>query len=189
MQIKLNTMQFLHKPRGADFLLLWPCFWLTLYLSFCIISLVADLGAWCNGNTWVSKTFVEGSNPSAPADKQNPADIKPAGFFFCIGGNCFLLALGTTLGTTTHQGTILPLSVPLQWLRSLHPLYAVAPSRRGVYRYPRSCLSWNAPGVQTLPSHHSRQRSVKKHQCGGGCKEAHPSAHTAAVSLSIYGSV
>ena len=24
-------------------------------------------GAWCNGNTWVSKTFVEGSNPSAPA--------------------------------------------------------------------------------------------------------------------------
>ena len=24
-------------------------------------------GAWCNGNTWVSKTFVEGSSPSAPA--------------------------------------------------------------------------------------------------------------------------
>ena len=28
------------------------------------------IGAWCNGNTWVSKTFVEGSNPSAPAEKQ-----------------------------------------------------------------------------------------------------------------------
>ena len=25
------------------------------------------IGAWCNGNTWVSKTFVEGSSPSAPA--------------------------------------------------------------------------------------------------------------------------
>ena len=25
------------------------------------------VGAWCNGNTWVSKTFVVGSNPTAPA--------------------------------------------------------------------------------------------------------------------------
>ena len=24
---------------------------------------------WCNGNTWVSKTFVEGSSPSSPANK------------------------------------------------------------------------------------------------------------------------
>lgn len=32
-----------------------------------IMPFVADTGAWCNGNTWVSKTFVEGSNPSAPA--------------------------------------------------------------------------------------------------------------------------
>ena len=31
-----------------------------------IINLLSK-GAWCNGNTWVSKTFVEGSNPSAPA--------------------------------------------------------------------------------------------------------------------------
>ena len=28
------------------------------------------LGAWCNGNTWVSKTFVEGSSPSAPARRR-----------------------------------------------------------------------------------------------------------------------
>ena len=25
------------------------------------------VGQWCNGNTWVSKTFVEGSSPSCPA--------------------------------------------------------------------------------------------------------------------------
>ena len=30
------------------------------------------IGAWCNGNTWVSKTFVEGSNPSAPAKRKPP---------------------------------------------------------------------------------------------------------------------
>ena len=30
-------------------------------------SAVVNTGAWCNGNTWVSKTFVEGSSPSAPA--------------------------------------------------------------------------------------------------------------------------
>ena len=30
---------------------------------------VVHAGAWCNGNTWVSKTFVEGSNPSAPANR------------------------------------------------------------------------------------------------------------------------
>ena len=32
---------------------------------------VVTLGAWCNGNTWVSKTFVEGSNPSAPAKSES----------------------------------------------------------------------------------------------------------------------
>ena len=32
---------------------------------------VVALGAWCNGNTWVSKTFVEGSNPSAPAKSKS----------------------------------------------------------------------------------------------------------------------
>ena len=31
-----------------------------------------NIGAWCNGNTWVSKTFVEGSSPSAPA-KSSPS--------------------------------------------------------------------------------------------------------------------
>ena len=30
-------------------------------------NIAVALGAWCNGNTWVSKTFVEGSSPSAPA--------------------------------------------------------------------------------------------------------------------------
>ena len=30
------------------------------------------VGAWCNGNTWVSKTFVEGSSPSAPAKSKAP---------------------------------------------------------------------------------------------------------------------
>ena len=34
---------------------------------FAILLLVRNVGAWCNGNTWVSKTFVEGSSPSAPA--------------------------------------------------------------------------------------------------------------------------
>lgn len=41
---------------------------------------VACLGAWCNGNTWVSKTFVEGSNPSAPADAQTLQDQRLQGF-------------------------------------------------------------------------------------------------------------
>ena len=41
--------------------------------KWCVISYNATvanaIGAWCNGNTWVSKTCVEGSNPSAPAEK------------------------------------------------------------------------------------------------------------------------
>ena len=41
---------------------------------------VVALGAWCNGNTWVSKTFVEGSNPSAPARSKNPVEAKSTGF-------------------------------------------------------------------------------------------------------------
>ena len=36
--------------------------------------------AWCNGNTWVSKTFVEGSSPSAPANGAFPE--KERLFFF-----------------------------------------------------------------------------------------------------------
>ena len=39
------------------------------------------LGAWCNGNTWVSKTFVVGSNPTAPARN---ADSKESAFFCCL---------------------------------------------------------------------------------------------------------
>ena len=48
-------------------------FCLTSPRRYGIISLVRECfaraheGAWCNGNTWVSKTFVEGSSPSAPA--------------------------------------------------------------------------------------------------------------------------
>ena len=50
--------------------------------DFCviIISVRKDIGAWCNGNTWVSKTFVEGSSPSAPAND------RPQGRFFCGAG-------------------------------------------------------------------------------------------------------
>ena len=41
---------------------------LTEYEKKSIITFVRkNVGAWCNGNTWVSKTFVEGSSPSAPA--------------------------------------------------------------------------------------------------------------------------
>ena len=32
----------------------------------------SNVGVWCNGNTWVSKTFVEGSSPSAPAMRAFP---------------------------------------------------------------------------------------------------------------------
>ena len=39
------------------------------------------LGVWCNGNTWVSKTFVEGSSPSAPAKR---SVAKAADFFICF---------------------------------------------------------------------------------------------------------
>ena len=45
-------------------------------------NIAVALGAWCNGNTWVSKTFVEGSSPSAPA--------KQALKFFSFKA-CFLL--------------------------------------------------------------------------------------------------
>ena len=44
---------------------------LTNALRINIITSVVAGGAWCNGNTWVSKTFVEGSNPSAPASKES----------------------------------------------------------------------------------------------------------------------
>ena len=53
-------------------------FCLTSPRRYGIISLVrerfarAHEGAWCNGNTWVSKTFVEGSSPSAPANPHRP---------------------------------------------------------------------------------------------------------------------
>ena len=41
---------------------------------------VVALGAWCNGNTWVSKTFVEGSNPSAPAKQRSLVTVELQGF-------------------------------------------------------------------------------------------------------------
>ena len=31
------------------------------------MSVPRNIGAWCNGNTWVSKTFVVSSNLTAPA--------------------------------------------------------------------------------------------------------------------------
>ena len=45
----------------------------------------ADIGAWCNGNTWVSKTFVVSSNLTAPAIQPISKEI---GCFhiICIGG-------------------------------------------------------------------------------------------------------
>ena len=39
-----------------------------------------DIGAWCNGNTWVSKTFVEGSSPSAPANGKPLKTLRFRGF-------------------------------------------------------------------------------------------------------------
>ena len=59
----------------------------TLTRPWCypIISPVANaIGAWCNGNTWVSKTFVEGSNPSAPAEK--PVDFHQRVFLMPFSG-------------------------------------------------------------------------------------------------------
>ena len=42
-----------------------------------------SLGEWCNGNTWVSKTFVEGSNPSSPASRK-ALNISVSGLFLCL---------------------------------------------------------------------------------------------------------
>ena len=51
---------------------------LTKWYVFSYNATVANaIGAWCNGNTWVSKTFVEGSNPSAPASVRA---LKPLSF-------------------------------------------------------------------------------------------------------------
>ena len=47
----------------------------TPLLSYILIPVAQVLGEWCNGNTWVSKTFVEGSNPSSPACTGNPGSI------------------------------------------------------------------------------------------------------------------
>ena len=44
-------------------------------------NIAVALGAWCNGNTWVSKTFVEGSSPSAPA---NLLRLLPEEIFHCL---------------------------------------------------------------------------------------------------------
>ena len=43
-------------------------------------NIAVALGAWCNGNTWVSKTFVEGSSPSAPATPERTRVAAPAFF-------------------------------------------------------------------------------------------------------------
>ena len=44
----------------------------------------ADIGAWCNGNTWVSKTFVVSSNLTAPA--RNAFPERERRFFKIFGG-------------------------------------------------------------------------------------------------------
>ena len=57
------------KKQRFGFLLQKTDVWIFLLTNrerSCILS-NRSVGAWCNGNTWVSKTFVEGSNPSAPA--------------------------------------------------------------------------------------------------------------------------
>ena len=46
---------------------------------------VVALGAWCNGNTWVSKTFVEGSNPSAPAKSKSLETVEFQGSSHVFG--------------------------------------------------------------------------------------------------------
>ena len=81
MRIVQNIMQmllsqaFLHSPY------LFQKYHLTNPVDVRYNFNVVALGAWCNGNTWVSKTFVEGSNPSAPAQRESPADSASAGFF------------------------------------------------------------------------------------------------------------
>ena len=69
MQIMLITMQILHE---LSFVNVNVKTLLTNLSSIRIMQSVATKGAWCNGNTWVSKTFVEGSNPSAPAKTRPP---------------------------------------------------------------------------------------------------------------------
>ena len=61
-----------------------PCKIIWIPLTFGNHSYIINLvweneGAWCNGNTWVSKTFVEGSNPSAPA---RTGRSEMSGYFF-----------------------------------------------------------------------------------------------------------
>ena len=59
-------------------------FGLTECVKTCIINFVRkNVGAWCNGNTWVSKTFVEGSSPSAPAISRFR---KESAVFYCLSG-------------------------------------------------------------------------------------------------------
>ena len=45
-----------------------------------IIYLLFTEGEWCNGNTWVSKTFVEGSSPSSPAERESLETLMLQGF-------------------------------------------------------------------------------------------------------------
>ena len=47
-----------------------------------------NIGAWCNGNTWVSKTFVEGSSPSAPAIRYLYDLLPQVVLFLCVLHKC-----------------------------------------------------------------------------------------------------
>ena len=64
-------------------------FSLIFQLTFALVSGYNGkaLGAWCNGNTWVSKTFVEGSNPSAPARKD--ADVIVSVSFIAVNSSLY----------------------------------------------------------------------------------------------------
>ena len=47
--------------------------------------LAVNVGAWCNGNTWVSKTFVVSSNLTAPAKFERFAQAERS--FLCSSAN------------------------------------------------------------------------------------------------------
>ena len=55
-------------------------FWvLTNIFGLSIMRVLSCEGQWCNGNTWVSKTFVEGSSPSCPAWQKSLESVDSQG--------------------------------------------------------------------------------------------------------------
>ena len=103
MQIMLENMLILHHfyRHGSEINLL------TNPLLIPIILFVVALGAWCNGNTWVSKTFVEGSNPSAPAKRKSLETIE-------FQGSSHVLVLTSTEPYDTNRSVFCPFSLPFR---------------------------------------------------------------------------